>query len=421
MNLGIVGGRNFHDYQLLENKIKSLYSAHDIDLIVSGGAQGADTLAERFAAIYHIPTKIYYPNWKAYGKQAGHIRNASIVSKSDIVIAFWDGSSRGTMSTIQLCKKQQKKCIVQLYRSNYMNRVVLIDGNNFAHICFHSAENVVRRKTKARITSDDYSFLEGMTYHLFFNKLFSIMDDFGPAHYAFIWDAKGGTSARKDIIEDYKSNRVASDNVRNVLFGAMNNLREILKSLPVYTFQQDGFEADDVIYHVAKEIDQSVEQINIISTDDDMIQVAQVCDNVRIFDPRKRLFKDIPGDYDITVYKSLAGDKSDNLSGVSGIGKKKAEIISKEIFGLTPSEMKRRIIQTLGEEKSNDFFKCLSVVSIARNPDLDEINFDFDYLFESKKIGNEFKSFLEKHNLNNMIKSYKKIEKRFFELYPMSV
>ena len=104
MTLGIVGSRTFRDYNLLWSHIRKNLKVQDIGLIVSGGAQGADKLGERFAYEHNIPTKIFLPDWEKYGKRAGFVRNAEIVALADEVIAFWDGSSRGTKHTIQLCK-----------------------------------------------------------------------------------------------------------------------------------------------------------------------------------------------------------------------------------------------------------------------------------------------------------------------------
>ena len=54
MKIAIVGSRNFHDYELLDKTIKNNIDIDDIDYIVSGGAQGADRLGERFATINKI-------------------------------------------------------------------------------------------------------------------------------------------------------------------------------------------------------------------------------------------------------------------------------------------------------------------------------------------------------------------------------
>ena len=82
-------------------------------MIISGGANGADTLAEMFADKFGCPILIIRPDWDAYGKRAGFLRNEEIVNEADVVLAFWDGESKGTKHTINLTKKAGKKLIIK--------------------------------------------------------------------------------------------------------------------------------------------------------------------------------------------------------------------------------------------------------------------------------------------------------------------
>ena len=91
MKIGIIGSRGFNNYELLE---KTLEEYQNVELVVSGGAQGADKLGERWANEKGIKTLIFKPNWEKFGKSAGFIRNQDIVKNSDLVIAFWDGESK---------------------------------------------------------------------------------------------------------------------------------------------------------------------------------------------------------------------------------------------------------------------------------------------------------------------------------------
>ena len=74
--------------------------------IVSGGAEGVDTAAARIAHQLRIPLRVFEPDYAAYGKRAPLMRNAQIIDYADEVLAFWDGSSRGTMHVIAACIKQ---------------------------------------------------------------------------------------------------------------------------------------------------------------------------------------------------------------------------------------------------------------------------------------------------------------------------
>ena len=110
MKLAIVGSRDFDDYDKLKESIP--FEAPDISVIISGGAKGADTLGWRFAATMGIPTLIFKPEWDKLGKKAGFIRNQQIVDACDMVLAFWDGKSKGTEHTISLAKKAKKPTFI---------------------------------------------------------------------------------------------------------------------------------------------------------------------------------------------------------------------------------------------------------------------------------------------------------------------
>jgi len=109
MNLAIVGSRTFND-ELLENEI--LKSNLNIIRIISGGAEGADILGEKFANKHKIPTTILKPEWHIYGHSAGYKRNRDIINACDICIAFWNGESTGTKHSIDIAKKLKKPLIV---------------------------------------------------------------------------------------------------------------------------------------------------------------------------------------------------------------------------------------------------------------------------------------------------------------------
>lgn len=103
MKLAIVGSRTFDNKDLLSKYIKILFTYPLV--IISGGARGADKLGEAWALNEGIPTKIFYPNWNELGKKAGFVRNKQIVDACDMVLAFWDGKSKGTEHTIKLARE----------------------------------------------------------------------------------------------------------------------------------------------------------------------------------------------------------------------------------------------------------------------------------------------------------------------------
>ena len=114
MKISIIGSRNFNDYLLVESTILENLELSEIKMIISGGAVGADSLGEIFAKKYNIETKIFYPDWKLFGRAAGIIRNKDIINNCDIVFAFWDGKSKGTKNSLDIAKKVNKKCVLKI-------------------------------------------------------------------------------------------------------------------------------------------------------------------------------------------------------------------------------------------------------------------------------------------------------------------
>jgi hypothetical protein len=84
-------------------------------MVVSGGAQGADSLAKQWANDNHIPLIEFFPDWTKYGKSAAFIRNEHIIHNGDKTFAFWDLQSRGTKNSIEITKRLNKSCDIFKY------------------------------------------------------------------------------------------------------------------------------------------------------------------------------------------------------------------------------------------------------------------------------------------------------------------
>lgn len=109
MKLLIAGSRSIKDFDL------SPYIPEDTELIISGGANGIDTLAEQYADKMKISKLVLYPNYNRYKKGAPLKRNEQMVDICDSVLIVWDGVSSGTKHTIDYAKKNAKPIeIVQM-------------------------------------------------------------------------------------------------------------------------------------------------------------------------------------------------------------------------------------------------------------------------------------------------------------------
>lgn len=108
----VCGSRGFDDYTLLKDVLDQ-FPLHKDSVIISGGAKGADRLGEKYAHEHQHPCKVFPANWDKHGRQAGYIRNKQMINLNpDLVIAFWDGVSKGTRHTIGLAKDKKIMTVI---------------------------------------------------------------------------------------------------------------------------------------------------------------------------------------------------------------------------------------------------------------------------------------------------------------------
>ena len=103
MKIAIVGSRNVRVFDIG----RYISNAEEI---VSGGAVGVDCCAAEYAKEHGIRLTEFLPQYERYGRAAPIVRNKEIVDYSDKIIAFWNGSSKGTLSVIKYAQKTGKPC-----------------------------------------------------------------------------------------------------------------------------------------------------------------------------------------------------------------------------------------------------------------------------------------------------------------------
>lgn len=113
MKTAVIGSRTFDNYQQLKAVLDNL--SEKPTEIISGGAKGADALAERYAKENSLPLKVIPANWERHGKAAGPIRNLLIIEASEQIIAMWDGQSKGTEHTIKTARQLNRPTKVVHY------------------------------------------------------------------------------------------------------------------------------------------------------------------------------------------------------------------------------------------------------------------------------------------------------------------
>lgn len=111
MKVAVVGIRGLDDYNTVK-KVLDRYK-ENITEIVSGGAMGVDRMSVKWAKENQKKYTEYLPQYDKYPSRIAPImRNTQIVDRSDKVIAFWNGKSKGTLDSIKKAQKQKKLFLV---------------------------------------------------------------------------------------------------------------------------------------------------------------------------------------------------------------------------------------------------------------------------------------------------------------------
>jgi len=109
--LAIIGWRHYTNWEDFKEKMQQWMDTENDgrfpDRIVSGGAKGADAMAERFAEKHNIPTTVYRVSYSQWRKDRGafHARNTKVVEKSTHVLAFPSRNGSGTQDTVAKARK----------------------------------------------------------------------------------------------------------------------------------------------------------------------------------------------------------------------------------------------------------------------------------------------------------------------------
>ncbi len=120
----ICGGRHFNEYDVFSKTVNSVLNDLEIHQdqieLVSGGCEGTDKMAERYAEENSISISVFNADWKRYGRAAGPIRNRQMIdyikdSDHSYVIAFTSDRTKGTRNTIELASKNS----IEVFQFDY--------------------------------------------------------------------------------------------------------------------------------------------------------------------------------------------------------------------------------------------------------------------------------------------------------------
>ena len=248
----------------------------------------------------------------------------------------------------------------------------------------------------------------------FCSMLFKLLEDsraddsiHKPTHFAVIFDS-ARKNFRNDIYKEYKANRAEAP---DDLAPQFEYIRKSVEAFNLPSIELINYEADDLIATYVKQITSAGAKVTVISSDKDLMQL--VSDKVRLYDPMK---SKVIGDKEVfdkfgvkpsqvIDVQSLAGDSSDNIPGVPGIGvKTAAELINKyknlDSLLNNASEIpqnKRR--ETLLENKDKALLSRKLVTLKDDVPVKDDPN---SFLFKDVKKENLFK-FLREMEFNRLL------------------
>jgi len=202
-----------------------------------------------------------------------------------------------------------------------MKRLLLVDTSAL----FHRSRSALMRTCGELTTSAGIPVTGTMG---FLNALFAIMGKY--EYDCVIPCAEGGNNWRKRESADYKANR-GSENIAHYADQGLL-LDEVLPTLGMTVVRAPGYEADDVIAHISRH-SVAYSEVHILTCDKDLLQLVSNKVKVLLFNSAKKMeLVDIDGvlkhfgvfPVEVKYFKALAGDSSDNVAGIKGIGPKTA-------------------------------------------------------------------------------------------------
>jgi 5'-3' exonuclease len=250
--------------------------------------------------------------------------------------------------------------------------MTLVDMMNIIFIEFHITRKKLYDEGKV-LDKENFPFL----LHNFFNKLNYIISNSGKL--IICWEGSDSLNFRRSIFPDYKRNRDKNKGEEEfqLLFNNLDLIKEGLKNYPVKQIFHQKAEADDVIFALSKEYG-NMEDITIISSDKDLVQIMNYFDKISVWDPiKKRLQKK---NKNILIEKAIIGDASDNIGGLYRIGPKTLDKMLED---------KNKWNDVMSKSNNKDIFESLlKIIDLRKFPD----NIHKEILDKEKNTDyNEFK------------------------------
>lgn len=273
-------------------------------------------------------------------------------------------------------------------------KIILVDGHNLLFRMFYGIPSSIKNSKGKEIKG-----LIG-----FIGSLKKIVNEFAPYSLIVIFDSETSRNNNLEVDENYKLNRIDYTNVieKENPFSQLPLIKKALDYLNIFHLEVQNNEADDYIASIIENNKNKNYQYIIISTDSDFIQLVD--ENNFLYVPRgknsvlydqKQVIKkyNIPADKYI-LFKSLVGDKSDNVRGISGIGNVTASKILKynSIEDYISNNINSRFSKLLIDNKDT-INKNIKLINMNKNIDTSEIIF---HKLSNKIIKNKTYEIIEK-------------------------
>ena len=206
-----------------------------------------------------------------------------------------------------------------------MPALYLIDGNSYLYRAFYA----IRGLSASDGTPTNAIF--GFT-----NMILKILREKKPDYFAVVFDTPAPTH-RHEAFKEYKAHRPG---MPDELKPQVPLIKEIIDAFRIRTIEREGYEADDILAHIARQAEAEGLDVYIVTGDKDMCQV--VSPNIRLYDTMKEKIteeKDVTERFGVRPSQfpeiiALMGDTSDNIPGAPGIGEKTAVKLLKEFENL---------------------------------------------------------------------------------------
>ena len=279
------------------------------------------------------------------------------------------------------------------------NKILIIDGYNMIHRC--------RFKWGGGLADDDNQII-----YNFFRLLKSTISQFDPDIVYFPLDGK--PKARLEADPNYKANRSINTDDQDVL-DYWNSFRSqkryiidsLMSSYPIRVVHHPDQEGDDLVYYLIKH-HHSSDDVTILSSDTDFIQILnEYPDNVKLYNPISKKYRQNT-DYDYVSWKSMVGDKADNIPGVKGIGKVGATKILK-----TSGLLEEKMINKSFKESYTKSYGLIKLMDLGDEEDSIMITssiFDIDSV-EAEFESLSFKTMLTDKYLSSYDEVFSKLKR----------